>query len=221
MCDYEIPTDELFQLDDLDINFIRLFLKNEGNLSKTGEDLNLGRVALRTKLREINEKLNNDMDYPGLVTFMDVDDNEMELKPSCEIIRKFNRCHGVNHLQTLKGKDVTIWMTKSGVRLSSHPDMLCKWEIIDALVKKIKHLGGKMYRGDYEANLGFAIGEGLPVNTMEAFIAMEFYGKKIGEGTIRRSTYYAAVMAWGEILFNQKSDGKGGYVELTTMWMNS
>ena len=70
-----------------------------------------------------------------------------------------------------------------------------------------------MYRGDAAAQNGAKIGsEELPIDTIDAFIAVEFYGASVGASTLRRSTYYAAILAWAGIVENHRSKGEGGYI---------
>ena len=75
----------------------------------------------------------------------------------------------------------------------------------------------KRYKGDGAAHSGKLIGsEEFPENTIDAFIAVKFYGASVGGTTTRRSTYYATILAWAGICTNNKSarDGKGGFIKL-------
>ena len=115
----------------------------------------------------------------------------------------------------LKGNPLDIWVASSGngVENSGFPALVCEWRILEAIVKKANELGGIMYRGDAAAQKGAKIGSAeLPLDTIEAFISIEFYGGSLGASTTRRSTYYAAILAWAGIVENHRSKGNGGYI---------
>ena len=115
----------------------------------------------------------------------------------------------------LKGEPLDIWVLSSGegVANSGFSSLVCEWSIFDAIIKKANELGGKMYRGDGAAQKGEKIGTTeFPVDTMDAFLALEFYNGAIGETTTRRSTYYAGILAWAGIVENHRSVGQGGYI---------
>ena len=48
----------------------------------------------------------------------------------------------------------------------------------------------------------------------KSFISIEFYGGSLGASTTRRSTYYAAILAWAGIVENHRSKGNGGYISV-------
>ena len=115
----------------------------------------------------------------------------------------------------LKGEPLDIWLSSSGngIENSGYSKLVCEWHILEAIVKKANELGGTMYRGDSAAQNGAKIGSSeLPLDTIDSFISLEFYGSSIGSSTIRRSTYYAAILAWAGIVENHRSKGKGGYI---------
>ena len=115
----------------------------------------------------------------------------------------------------LRGKPLKIWLTREGVKNSGFPDLICEWKVFDAIIEKAKELGGKMYRGDSAAQNGEKVGsEKLPLDTIDSFISIRFYDNCIGKATTRRSTYYAAILAWAGICENKRSDGSGGYIVL-------
>ena len=143
----------------------------------------------------------------------------MNKKPSEVIREKLEACGGEAKCPMLIKGPITIWLTDEGVNNSGYSDLCCAWEEFDLIVDEIRKLGGTMYRGDQAAQIGLKLGSvGFPLNTMDAFIAINFYNKKVGQKTTRRSTYYAAILAWAGICYNYKSMGKGGYVILTTEW---
>ena len=134
---------------------------------------------------------------------------------SNKIKELLKRNGGTAYCNMLKGSPLSIWLTEGGVANSGFQGFICEWEIFDGIVEKARELGGKMYKGDVAAQNGAKIGsDELPLDTIDAYISLKYYGNKIGNSTLRRSTYYAAILAWAGICTNHRSDGKGGYIVL-------
>lgn len=218
-CDFNIPKGNSLNLNEDEIDFLKVFMKYEGNISKAQEELGLGYTSVKAKIKAINIKLGNNEEM-GMDDFKDNVDETNKGLASQRIIGLLKAQGGVADCPMLRGEPIKIWLTDDGVKNSGYPDLLCTWDMFDAIVNKAKELGGIMYRGDSAAQSGAKIGsKKFPVDTMDAFISMEFYGKQEGESTTRRSTYFAAILAWAAICNNRRSDGNGGYIELLPRWM--
>ena len=219
--DFEIPAGtSTLSLSDNELSFLKLFLKHEGNITKIQEELGIGYFAVKGKLKTLNIKLGNEMEV-GMENYKEKVESTGKGLPSQRIIGLLNEMGGSSECQMLRGEPLKIWLTEEGVRNSGFPELVCKWEIFDAIVEKAKELGGRMYRGDSAAQNGAKIGsKQLPLDTIDAFISIKFYGNEEGKSTLRRSTYYAAILAWAEICSNRRSDGNGGYIEICPKWMN-
>lgn len=203
----------LSSLDEAEIDFVLSFLKNEGNISKLQNETNKSYSNIKATLNEINVKL-------GLIEEKKENVNmEFLTNNATGIIKviqdKFLKCNGKSQMKMLKGEPLDIWVSASGngVENSGFTQLICEWNILEAIVKKANELGGTMYKGDVAAQNGAKIGsEELPLDTIDAFISLEFYGAKEGASTLRRSTYYAAILAWAGIVENNRSKGNGGYI---------
>lgn len=217
-CDMEysgnFQTTFLSKLDDAEIEFIKTFLKNEGNISKMQNESGRTYANIKSTLNEINIKL-------GLIKEKkeSVDMGFFAKKKETGIVKiiqeKFLECGGKSKMPMLKGAPLDIWVSSSGegVENSGFTALVCEWHILEAIVKRANELGGVMYRGDAAAQNGAKIGsEELPLDTIDAYISLEFYGSSIGSSTLRRSTYYSAILAWAGIVENHRSKGKGGYI---------
>lgn len=203
-------------LNDDEIKFVKLFLKHEGNLSSMNKQVDLGYGVLKSKLREINAKIGN-----AYVSSSDDEvANEYKVPDNCsvaskKIIEKFKEYNGHASCSMLRGEPLQIWITEEGVRNSGYADLVCEWRILDAIFNKAIELGGKMYRGDSYAQNGVKIGTyGLELDTIDGFISTQFYGKQVGDTTLRRSTYFSAILAWAGLCTNHRSDGRGGYITI-------
>lgn len=153
--------------------------------------------------------------YKDILRHIDVDIEDN--RPSARIKAKLNEKEGLAKCPKMNRGEWEIWLTPEGVRNNRFKSLVCTWEQFDAIVEKAKELGGKMYKGDRLANTGKKIGSPeFPLDTIDAFLAIEFFGQKEGKTATRRSTYYAAIMAWAGICKNYSSAGTGlgGYIEL-------
>ena len=201
-------------LNDVEIEFVKQFLKNEGNFSKLQDYYGMTYANVKTILKDINLKLGTIEDQRG-----NIDMEVIAQKNQTGIIKviqdKFIECGGKSKMQMLKGDPLDIWVASSGegVLNSGYKNLVCEWHILEAIVKKANELGGIMYRGDSAAQNGAKIGSPeLPLDTIDAYISLNFYGAYEGASTIRRSTYYSAILAWAGIVENHRSKGKGGYI---------
>ena len=202
------------KLDQTEIEFLMSFLKNEGNISKMQNESGKTYASVKNQLSEINLKL-------GLIKEEkeNIDMSFFTKKKNSKVIEAFQdrflECGGKSKMRMLKGDPLDIWLDASGkgVANSGFTALICEWHILEAIVKKANEMGGVMYRGDSAAQSGAKIGsKEFPLDTMDAFLSLEFYRGSIGSSTLRRSTYYAALLAWAGIVENHRSNGKGGYI---------
>ena len=210
----EFPTSVFSKLDDSEIEFIKAFLKNEGNISKLQIEIGKTYSGIKNYLNSINIKLGtvqNEKENVDMEIF-----SQTEQTGVIKVIQeKLLKCGGKDKMPMLKGDPLDIWVASSGkgIANSGFVDFICEWHILEAIVKKANELGGIMYRGDAAAHSGAKIGsDEFPIDTIDAFISLEFYGGSVGNSTLRRSTYYAAILAWAGIVENHRSKGKGGYI---------
>lgn len=205
-------------LNEEESEFIKLFLRCEGNIKKVQEHSDLGYTAIKTKINEINIKLTkeNENNMKDLMTNLPLSGNNL---PSDHLKALLNEKGGKAKVVMLRGEDMLIWATNDGIRNASYPALVCEWHIFDAIVDKARALGGVMYRGDSESQKGKKIGTPeFSVDTIDAFISLAFYGNEMGSSTTRRSTYYASILDWAGIATNNRSEGEGGYIRLSSAW---
>lgn len=219
--EFEKPTESTntLQLTDEELEFLKMFVKYEGNITKIQEELQIGYFAVKGKLKLLNIKLENEEEN-AMNGFKDTIDSTNKGLVSQRIIGLLNANGGSASCPMLRGEPLKIWLTEDGVCNSGYPDLVCEWEVLDAIVSKAKELGGKMYRGDSGAQSGAKIGsKALPIDSIDAFVALNYFGGEVGKSTTRRSTYYAAILAWAAICDNRRSaNGEGGYIELLPRW---
>lgn len=104
-----------------------------------------------------------------------------------------------------------LWLSENGdgVMNSRYTSLNCEFKILYSVFNKAISLGGQMDLGANAAQNGTRIGSGgLSVDTIDGYISTEFYGKNIGDKTLRRSTYYAAILDWAGFVANHR----GGYI---------
>ena len=203
-----------------ELEFIKAFLKYEGNISRLQEELGIGYFAVKSKLKEVNITLGNELELEmdDCKTNIESEDKGLASKRIIDLLKQSG---GKAECPMLKGDPLTIWLTNEGVKNSGFANFVCEWNIFDAIVEKTRELGGKMYRGDSAAQNGAKIGSPeLPLDSIDAYISIEFYGNQEGKSTLRRSTYYAAILAWAGICKNKRAGhGEPGHIELLPNWM--
>ena len=140
-----------------ELEFIKDFLLFEGRISQVQIKHSLGYRTVKSKLHEINAKLQQkDSEvFEGLVEEVALVNSDL---PSTIIKTKLNKSGGKAYASMLRGSPLEIWLTAKGVRNSSYIGLVCEWHIFDAIVKRTRELGGKMYRGDSAAQSGAKLG---------------------------------------------------------------
>ena len=132
---------------------------------------------------------------------------------------KMEACDGESAMPVLKGEPIPFWESPTGLGLEVEQlkDFIIEWKELAAIVEKANELGGKMYRGDQLAQrAGAKLGEEIPYECMEGFIASELLGIPDGNSITRRSTYYSGILAWAGIVQIHRSTGKGSYITINS-----
>lgn len=109
-----------------------------------------------------------------------------------------------------------------GVETDRLPHCVMKWEHFDAIIAKANALGGKMYRGDELAQIREnKLGEQIPLDCMEGFIASELFSIPNGRSVTRRSTYYSGVLEWaGIVTIHGRKNGEDRYITVNPEYRN-
>ena len=213
-----LENDNNLSLSDEELELLKLFLKHTGNISKIQEEYGISYFAAKDKIKALSKKIGNEEDDTMKDFTINVNSTGKGLA-SQRIIQKLNNLGGKTNCPMLRGADIVIWLTENGVANSGFENLVCEWEVFDSIVEKATELGGRMYRGDGAAQSGAKVGsKELPLDTIDAYISIKYYDGEIGKSTTRRSTYYAAILAWAGICANYRSDGNGGYIILNPEW---
>lgn len=127
------------------------------------------------------------------------------------IVDKFKQEGGNSYYRMLNGNLMRLWLSEDcdGVMNDRFKKLNCEFRILYAIYEQAIYLGGKMELGATPATAGKRIGDSdFSVDTIDAFVAIEFYHRKVGDTTTRRSTYFAAVLDWAGIAKNYR----GGFL---------
>lgn len=128
-------------------------------------------------------------------------------------------CDGWESQHTMiKDGIMKLWLSENSDEIKNdHYSVNCKFKILYAIYEQAISLGGTMYLGANAAHNGQRIGsDGFPVDTIDGFISIEFYGKNVRDTTQRRSTYYAAILDWAGFVTNHR----GGYITVKKEYMS-
>lgn len=96
------------------------------------------------------------------------------------MLSKLIRDGGKSQYRMLRGGIMNLWLSKNGDGIKNdHYSLNCEFKILYAIYEKAISLGGEMYLGANAAQKGERIGnDDFPVDTIDGFISVEFYGKK-------------------------------------------
>ena len=150
-CDMEYSGDfqmtSFLRLSDEEMDFVKDFLKNEGNISKMQNETGKTYANIKSTLNEINIKLGSIKDKRENID-MEILVNSKETGIAKIVQEKLLACGGRAKMPMLKGAPLDIWVSSSGkgIENSGYADLVCEWYILEAIVKKANELGGVMYR---------------------------------------------------------------------------
>ena len=127
---------------------------------------------------------------------------------------KLMETNGKGFMPTLRGAPIKFWVssTNFGIETEKLPNFILEWEHFDEIVRKANQLSGLMYRGDALAQGSGRLGEEIPHDCMEGFIAKDLLYIEDGVCITRRSTYYSGILAWAGIVTIHRSQGKGSFI---------
>lgn len=204
------------ELSSEELQFVKQFLLTEGNISKMQAHYNGTYNSIKNQLNVINEKLGS-KSMANNINTQNLTQSADDSKVIKTLKDKIIECGGKALMPVLRGEPVPFWLssTQKGFESAGLKGFIFEWEVFDAIVKKAISLGGKMYRGDVAAQSGAKIGsDDLPITTIDGYISTEFYGAKIGNSTLRRSTYFSGILAWAGIAKVHRSQGNGSFITI-------
>lgn len=148
------------------------------------------------------------------VTFVPINSGESLVVK--KIKQKLNACKGRTTISLLQGDKCEIWYAADGKGLVSPkipPLNQLTWETFDAAVEVVINNGGKAAKG--KARSGAKLGsEGLPLNSVEGYIAHKVHGVQEGQTTFGPGFVIAAILDWAEICKNER-----GYISVNPTFL--
>jgi hypothetical protein len=113
-----------------------------------------------------------------------------------EVIKqKFERIDHKVRIPLQKGRVFKATMTDEGIvvdNLGNQP--LLPWVIFEEVINLLVRKGGRAQKGNaMDSKLGE---KGLPLDSIEGYIAEAVYGKKPGDSVFRRISPIAAILVW-------------------------
>lgn len=123
-----------------------------------------------------------------------------------EIIQKqFSKVGNPASIPLLRGTSFKAELTSAGVYVNNlAKEPFLPWEVFIEAVAIIEKKGGKATKGDaMNSKLG---DPGLPIDSIEGWIAKKIYGKQIGDSVFRRITPIACILVWAGICINNPGE---------------
>lgn len=206
------PISPFDQLSEEQYEFLLLFLRNEGNLKSVQQKLGINYTVAKKMLHETLSAL-------GLTTDKTSDNNKMEEKDmitwhtdknsnkASEIIKtKLKDCGGRVIVHTARDLPCEIWVTKDGSGFASDklPNVHYGFDIFDTIVDLLLAQNGRARKGN-----GRNYRVGAPEcdeTTVIGTIAINYFGKTVGESTFDPVFVLAAVLDWAGIADNGRGE---------------
>ncbi len=99
----------------------------------------------------------------------------------------------------------TARLAGDGIYVSNLLDQsFLPWEVFTETIALLERSGGRTKKGDA---MGSKLGEtGLPIDSVEGWIAYKVYKRNIGETVFRRITPIACILIWAKICISQQGE---------------
>lgn len=205
-----------------ELGIVECFLKAQGNFRTVQLELGMSYPAVKKKYNDILEKLN-------LLTLKAIEKEETAMltanaQPISEtdslvikkIKEKLNDSCGRAIITLYSGDSCDIGYDTNGKGLISSkipPENQLTWEAFNAAVEVVINNGGRAVKGN--ARSGARLGsEGLPLDSIEGYIAHKVHNVQIGETAFGPGFVIAAVLDWAEICHNER-----GYLKINSKFM--
>jgi hypothetical protein len=114
------------------------------------------------------------------------------------IKQTFERDNRQIRIPLQKGRSFKAYMTDEGIMVDNlGSQSLLPWIVFEEAIDLLVRNGGRAEKGNaMDAKLG---DEGLPVDSVEGYIAQVVYGKKLGDSVFRRISPIAAILVWSRL----------------------
>jgi hypothetical protein len=205
-----------------ELNIVECFLKAQGNFKAVQLELGMSYPAVKKKYNDILEKLNLlalkviKKEETTMLTTNTQSINETDSLVIKKIKEKLNTCSGRATIPLYSGDSCDIGYDINGRGLISSkipPANQLTWEAFDAAVEVVIKNNGKAEKG--KARSGAKLGsDGLPLDSIEGYIAHKVHGTQIGETAFGPGFVIAAVLDWAEICHNER-----GYLTINSKFM--
>lgn len=96
-----------------------------------------------------------------------------------------------------------VELTSGGILVNNlNNEPFLAWAVFEKAIELLEREGGSALKGDA---MGSRLGEeGLPINSIEGYIAKEVYGKKTGDSVFRRISPIVNILIWAGVCKNDK-----------------
>lgn len=120
------------------------------------------------------------------------------------IKEKLENSEGKAEVSLLKAnRSFCVELTNGGIvvdNLKNEPFL--EWKVFEKAIELLEKEGGIALKGDA---MGSKLGEpGLPLNSIEGYIAKEVYGKEVGDSVFRRISPIVNILIWAGVCKNGK-----------------
>lgn len=111
---------------------------------------------------------------------------------------------GIAEVSLLKAnKSFHVQLRDDGILVDNlQNEPFLEWKVFEKAIELLEREGGNAVKGDA---MGSKLGEeGLPINSIEGYIAKEVYGKKTGDSVFRRISPIVNILIWAGVCKNGK-----------------
>lgn len=215
-CELEVTNSfELSPFDYLsaeDLSFLISFLKARGNLKALQEDLGMSYPTAKKRLEQLIESLELDGKQEEANFCMEHFEKVSSVAASDIVRNKLISSQGKATVYSYDGTAHDIFITRDGKAFTCKalPNVEYEFRIFDDIVALLLREGGKAKKGQARGKNDKVGSEKCNEHTVTGVIALDYYGKNIGDSVFDPVFVLAGILEWADIAKNG-----WGYLELT------
>lgn len=196
-----------------DMIFLLDFLRARGNLKSLQNRLGISYPTAKKRLEQLLRSLNltedSDMEDMDMSSFQVTAD-----QCASSIIRnKLIECNGKATIFTYDGTPHEIFLTKDGNAFTCEalPNIAYEFRVFDYIENLLIREGGRASKGQARGKADKVGSPKCNEHTVTGVIALEYYGKNVGDSVFDPVFILAGILEWVNIAKNGR-----GYIELTS-----
>lgn len=193
--------------------FLKSFLKARGNLKVLQEEMKISYPTAKKRLEQLIDALELDGKQEKIGFSVERFEKASGTAASTIVRNKLISSQGKATVYSYDGTAHDIFISQDGNAFTCKalPNVAYEFRIFDYIVNLLLREGGRAKKGQARGKMDKVGSEKCNEHTVTGVIALDYYGKSIGDSVFDPVFVLAGILEWADIAKNGR-----GYLELTS-----